>query len=176
MRASQRYVTSLAATAVATTVALYLLWVLRQSFKSTDSQHEINDILTAAASASKTTNPSSNLLVVTRVHMKSASAMPDPLKIVEFVKNTHSYATKILVCVGAADSGKIDEYIVGAKRQLVELLLDVKVTFLPVQPWGYFVYPLNIAIEFAQDNDCQRVAFQVTLYHFHPLSSITVTF
>lgn len=108
----------------------------------------------------KNVDKPANLLVVTRVHMKEASKMPDPQNIVEFVKNSQLYATKILVCVGAADSRNIETYVNDAINLLTTQNLNEKVTFLPVHPWGYFVSSLNVAIRYAQDNDCSRIAFQ----------------
>lgn len=109
------------------------------------------------------------LIVVTRVHMKSASSMPDPMKILQFVRSVKSYADRILVCVGADDVSQVNTYI-----DSVKLLLDdghedySTVTFLPVIPWGHFTTSLNAAILFAQDNKFDRIAYQVghILYHF----------
>ena len=58
--------------------------------------------------------------------MKEASKMPDPQNIVEFVKNSQLYATKILVCVGAADSRNIETYVNDAINLLTTQNLNGK--------------------------------------------------
>ena len=102
-----------------------------------------------------------NLLVVTRVHMKAASKMPDAKKLVEFVKHSKQYTNKILVCVGADEYIMIMSYIDHAKQLLnKESLLSI-VQFMPVRPWGYFIFPLNVALQYAQDIKSKYIAFQV---------------
>lgn len=104
------------------------------------------------------------LLVVTRVHMKSALSMPDPAKVIQFIENCESYADGILVCVGAEEYSVITSYI----DQLKLILLNStnlsnlgRVTFIPVYPWGYFTTALNAALQFAQDQHFDRIAYQV---------------
>jgi hypothetical protein len=103
-----------------------------------------------------------SVLIVTRVHMKKASSMPSPQNVVDFVAHSHSYATKILICVGADDDAILQEYIKSVNASLSAMSLPLgKVHLVPVKPWGYFVHPLNVAVQFAQDNHCPLIAFQV---------------
>jgi hypothetical protein len=62
---------------------------------------------------------SESVLVVTRVHMKAASAMPNPQKVLVFVTHLHSYASKILICVGADDDAIMQ---LAALRQSADIL------------------------------------------------------
>lgn len=109
-------------------------------------------------------------LVVTRVHMKSASRMPDADKIVAFVKNSKLYAEEILVCIGADEYKLIETY----KERVLDLLtkegISSGVTLLPVSPWGYFTTSLNAAVQYAQDKKIDYIAFQsleFTISHSH---------
>lgn len=107
------------------------------------------------------------LVVATRVHMKSAASMPDPIKVLHFIQNTKLYADGILICVGADDITQVNLYIDNVKLMLTEQNEDHSmVTFLPVIPWGYFTTALNAAILFAQDGKFDRIAFQVRHHLF----------
>lgn len=105
------------------------------------------------------------LLVVTRVHMNSASAMPDPTRVLKFIQNSIIYADGILICVGAKDMNTVSTYITTIETILHEHKIDsLKVSFLPIFPWGYFTPALNYAVQYAQDNQFNRIAFQVCFH------------
>lgn len=102
------------------------------------------------------------LVVVTRVHMKSASSMPDTGKVLSFIQNTKLYSDGIIICVGASDVTQINLYIDSVVHLLDERHEDHStVIFLPVFPWGYFTTSLNAAILVAQDQMFDLIAFQV---------------
>mmetsp|Transcript_22387 Transcript_22387/g.37443 ORF Transcript_22387/g.37443 Transcript_22387/m.37443 type:complete len:362 (-) Transcript_22387:112-1197(-) len=101
------------------------------------------------------------LLVVSRVHMKSASHMPDPAKVVQFVKNSLPYGQGILICVGATEYSLVDAYIESMNDLLSKDGVPMgNVTFLPVTPWGIYTTALNAAVLYAQDHLYNRIAFQ----------------
>lgn len=112
-----------------------------------------------------------SLLVVTRVHMQAAKQMPDPEKLLKFVRNSNEYASSILVCVGSSDFASIEVYINRVKLLLENNHLAEKVTLLPIQPWGYFIFPLNVALQVAQDRDCERIAFQSVEFQLSSVSA-----
>lgn len=132
-------------------------------FLQKEKEKTIADITILPSKNSAATSASTeSVLVVTRVHMKKASSMPSPQSVVDFVAHSHSYATKILICVGADDDAILLEYIKSVNASLSAMSLPIgKVHLVPVKPWGYFVHPLNVAVQFAQDNSCPLIAFQV---------------
>jgi hypothetical protein len=146
-------------------IALYvyaLRWVLYDggSLRSTPAELE------ASTGADTVDSESTRMLVVTRVHMNAASALPDVEKVLSFIQSTTAYADGILICLGAEDVTTIDVYRSKIATLLQQHGLDqTKVHFLHVSPWGYFTPALNYAVQFAQDHKYNRIAFQVTLSH-----------
>eukprot|EP01036_Dinobryon_divergens_P029865 gene29865-39030_t len=106
------------------------------------------------------------LLVVSRVHMKSATTMPNPANVLNFILRVQEYASHILICVGADSVRDTEQYIQSAEALLEKFadkdkfLNHTQVTFLPVFPWGYFTTPLNAAVQFAQDKGFKYIVFQ----------------
>jgi len=102
------------------------------------------------------------MLVVTRIHMKEATSMPDVNKVMNFVKNSQVYFDAILICVGADDTNAIQQYMTEIKDKLTHHNIDQsQVQLLPISPWGHFVTSLNAAVGYAQDHQFQLIAFQV---------------
>eukprot|EP01039_Chlorochromonas_danica_P007005 gene7006-7749_t len=104
----------------------------------------------------------SKLLVVTRLHGQQAVTLPPPEKLVSFVEGCKAYTQDILVCIGLRGKG------VEALREY-ELAVEpfapaCRVTFLPIEPWGYYTTALNHALLYAQDHDFDLVAFQSLEY------------
>jgi hypothetical protein len=105
---------------------------------------------------------STRVLVVTRVHMNAASALPDPEKVLGFIQSTAPYGDGVLICMGADDRTVIDTYRTKIEGLLQQHGLDKsRVHFLHISPWGYFTPALNYAVQFAQDHKYNRIAFQV---------------
>ena len=108
------------------------------------------------------------MLVVTRIHMKEATSLPDVNKVVKFVQNSQVYSDGILICIGADDINAIQQYMTEIKEKLTLHGVDQsQVQMLPVSPWGHFVTSLNAAVGYAQDYKFELIAFQVrTPNHF----------
>lgn len=102
------------------------------------------------------------MLVVTRIHMKEASTMPDVVKVVKFVQGSQRYSDGILICIGGNDFNAIQQYMLQIKENLaLNNVNQSQVQLLPVHPWGHFVTSLNAAVGYAQDNKFQLIAYQV---------------
>jgi hypothetical protein len=146
-------------------VALYL-YVLKNIFfpSSTSSLKDSGKGEDTISDQNSVDQASRSLLVATRVHMKSASVMPNPELIVQFILSTQRYANGIVVCVGAEEYNDIVSYIDSAQLLMKQNSnIDMSsVYFLPVYPWGYFVTALNAAIQYAQDHNFDLIAFQVS--------------
>jgi hypothetical protein len=110
------------------------------------------------------------LLVVTRIHMNSASSLPAVAKVIAFLTACNNYADGVLICVGTAEHSiesvtMINEYIASVRLQLANAGIEgSKIHFLPISPWGYFTPALNHAIQFAQDHAFPALAFQVAAF------------
>ena len=103
-----------------------------------------------------------SIIVVTRVHMKSASSMPASDKVVEFVQSVSTFASHVLVCVGANNYSDAEAYIALLVSKFDNMgIMKETVTLLPIIPWGYFTTALNAAILFSQDKNFKYVLFQV---------------
>lgn len=106
-------------------------------------------------------NETTKLLVVTRVHTKSAAQIADPSKVVQFVKQVKGYGGDVLICLGAEDYSFLAHYISDVKQELTDADISMEgVDFLPIAPWGYYVTALNAALSYAQDNGYNRIAYQ----------------
>lgn len=134
-----------------------LYYLLYKANKKIGNQLDHSQILTSSIST--------KLLVVTRVHMKSANTMPDPMKVINFIENCQTYANMILICVGSDSYLFIETYIASVKNILKErnqLIIPMdNILFLPIIPWGYFTTSLNAAILQAQEYHYNYIAFQV---------------
>jgi hypothetical protein len=101
------------------------------------------------------------LLVVTRVHMKSASAMPDTEKVAQFVRDSQSYSHGCLICIGGGQA-LVEPYMASIYEKLSAYAVDTSsVMLLPVSPWGVYTPALNAAVQYAQDKKYDRIAYQV---------------
>jgi hypothetical protein len=108
---------------------------------------------------------SGSLIVVTRVHCKSASSMVKVEDIVEFAQHCH-FADKILILLGVGP--KHTDYPEKLVRTLhntlsfssPELLAKVRVEV--VSPWVGFTIPLNVAVRLALDSGYDYILFQVS--------------
>ena len=91
--------------------------------------------------------------------MQVSSTKPDVNKMVEFVRRASEYAHSILICHDVKPL--MSEYLEELKVILTKLDLLSKVSFLSVDPWGYFTYSLNAALQYAQDKEFNIIAYQV---------------
>ena len=156
---------------------LYVLLILKLFYSevlspSRDPKNQTKQpTMTHFSSVAKlSTSEEIKLLVVSRVHMKSATTMPNPSSVLNFILRVQEYASHILICVGADSIRDTEHYIESAENLLrtVEkdnkVLPNIQLTFLPVFPWGYFTTPLNAAVQFAQDKGFKYIVFQVYTY------------
>lgn len=147
-------------------IALYI-YAVRFVLKRKDSANQGEEVDSLPSLEVDSSTEPLRLLVATRIHMNSASALPDILKVVSFVRSVSSFADGILICLGAIEHTvetveKLDSYTRSVRSLLQSSGIDSsKITFMPVSPWGYFTPALNRAIQFAQDHHFNRIAFQV---------------
>jgi len=92
--------------------------------------------------------------------------MPDPLKVLSFIKSAMHYSAHILICIGSDNYDDILSYIKTIKEVIADnkdgsLIKIEHIHFLPVVPWGYFTTALNAALLYAQDKKFKYIAFQV---------------
>jgi len=127
-----------------------------------NSDKDTNAILDASQSQSQ-------LLVVTRVHRKASSSMPDPMKVLSFINSAMYYSSHILICIGSDKYDDILSYIETIKVLVARSdFIDGSIArmdhihFLPVVPWGHFTTALNVALLYAQDKQFKYIAFQVS--------------
>ena len=146
---------------------LYFLFILKLYSEVISQQQSIMTHLAKQLSAEEI-----KLLIVSRVHMKSATTMPNPSNVLNFILRVQEYASHVLICVGAASVRDTEQYIQSAEALLEKFadkdkfLNHTQVTFLPVFPWGYFTTPLNAAVQFAQDKGFKYIVFQVYARNF----------
>lgn len=149
---------------------LYLFLILKLYSEVISSQKVQQSIMTHFAKQQSAEEI--KLLVVSRVHMKSATTMPNPANVLNFILRVQEYASHILICVGADSVRDTEQYIQSAEALLEKFadkdkfLNHTQVTFLPVFPWGYFTTPLNAAVQFAQDKGFKYIVFQVYARNF----------
>ena len=152
---------------------IYFLFVLNlyyEVFPSRDKKASTMSIFSEATKMkpSSLSNDTIKLIVVSRVHMKSATTMPDPTHVLDFILRVQEFASHILICVGAENIRDTERYVEAAETLLQSyvkesiLLNNIQITFLPIYPWGYFTTPLNAAIQFAQDKGFKYIVFQVS--------------
>ena len=149
---------------------LYFLWILKlysEVISPSPSQKAMTHF------AKQQSAEEIELLVVSRVHMKSATSMPNPFNVLNFILRVQEYASHVLICVGADSVRDTEQYIESAEALLKTFAEKDKVfnnhtqvTFLPVFPWGYFTTPLNAAVQFAQDTGFKYIVFQVYARNF----------
>jgi hypothetical protein len=102
------------------------------------------------------------LLIVTRIHMQSSRTMPDPTYAIKFIKKCINSNYSILICVGADTYETITLFCLQLSKMIKIHELDhYDITIKPIFPWGYFIFPLNYAVQYAQDNKFKFIAFQV---------------
>ena len=109
------------------------------------------------------------LVVVTRVHNRSAAQLADPVDVQAFVAAALPYAARVIVCIGyhEADTNKnlfgLQNYLKTLAAHLHTSLGSARatrVTLLPVTPWGSFTTALNAATNVAVDGGFAFIAFQ----------------
>lgn len=136
----------------------------KASRSSSSSGHRIDD---QDANADESTvcdaaDTNRSILIVTRVHTKSASSLADPAKVVKFIRDALLLADGVLVCLGAADGSILPPNMEDLNNRIQALGISKgKYKLLPVSPWGYFVSSLNAAVQYAQDEGFARIGFQV---------------
>ena len=143
---------------------LGFLYILINQYSLSNLTNHIKHI----KSTVKTKKPltmNNNLLVVTRIHTKSSTSMPDHSKIIKFISSAKLYSSNILICIGIADNTDIISYINNLKDTLISIGLYESVDIININPWGYFTFALNVAIQFCQDKKLQFIAFQVKPYY-----------
>jgi hypothetical protein len=107
-----------------------------------------------------------SLIVVTRVHCKSATSLVKIENIVDFAKNCVVFADKVLILLGITASPQHS----ACHKQLLEALasdsesseLMSKVLVELVTPWVGFTTPLNVGVRLAMDAGYDHVLFQVS--------------
>jgi hypothetical protein len=82
--------------------------------------------------------------------MKSATVLPDYSKIIHFISLTKLYSLNILICIGSINNNiNILLFINNLKDLLISKGLHESVEIISINPWGYFTFPLNVAIQYA---------------------------
>lgn len=105
-----------------------------------------------------------SLVVITRVHCKSASSLVKIEKIVDFAKSCFSFADKIMVLLGLSSEHHdyYEELINALRAESVELFQKVHVEI--ITPWIGFTSPLNVGVRLAIDSGYDHVLFQVPVW------------
>lgn len=106
-----------------------------------------------------------SLIVVTRVHCKSSTALVDIKTILSFAQKCVVYADKVLILLGITMGcpdhhlylESLMEALHGEEREVAE-----KVQVEVVTPWVGFTAPLNVGIRLALDAGYDYVLFQVS--------------
>lgn len=119
-----------------------------------------------------------------RVHCRSANAFCDVSKIVNFVQNCSSFASKVLICVSNSSILSHDNLLqvgVGESLEFISILDDIKsalsvnnlsdrVLVQPICPWGNFTTSLNIAINIGNNIGYKFIGFQVNEFLLFTIS------
>lgn len=173
---------------IAVLVYLRGVYLLARESPSSSSSSSSSPPQQSSLSSDKDTNAisdasqsQSQLLVVTRVHKKASSSMPDPMKVLSFINNAMYYSSHILICIGSDKYDDILSYMETIKELVARAdSIDGStaridhIHFLPVVPWGYFTTALNAALLYAQDKKFKYIAFQVTTHHVNTVYKSSV--
>ena len=96
---SSKTITSILLTFGVGALVGYLLYDFTLKRYREDVVSFTNNVLSFQKDQEATIRDKDSLLVVTRIHLNSAQAMPSIEKVVTFVKNSLRYASKVMICV-----------------------------------------------------------------------------
>ena len=107
-----------------------------------------------------------SLIVITRVHCKSATSLVSIDKIVDFAQHCVPFADKILILLGISFTYMehrtyLEDLLTTLKNSSMELFQKVQIEV--IMPWVGFTAPLNVGIRLALDAGFDYVLFQVGL-------------
>ena len=107
-----------------------------------------------------------SLIVITRVHCKSATSLVSIDKIVDFAQHCVPFADKILILLGISFTYMehrtyLEDLLTTLKNSSMELFQNVQIEV--IMPWVGFTAPLNVGIRLALDAGFDYVLFQVGL-------------
>lgn len=139
-----------------TFIFLFHRWLLssQSTIANEKTNVEISDV------DLNTISYNTKLVVITRIHAKSASSLPPPSSIYSFIINTLKYSQHVIICIDAGKFLGDMNYISSLQAILSQYSLTETVDIIPITPWGHFTSALNIGVIRAKELNFNFVCFQ----------------
>jgi hypothetical protein len=101
-----------------------------------------------------------DIVIVTRIHGKSANSLPQPEVVLAKVSAFLAYSRRVLICIDIGESNQNEVYIKAIQERLNHSNISSQVQIVTISPWGRFVSALNSAVIVAKDLHFKFICFQ----------------